>query len=223
MIRVLDSTNKLYKVRFTDKEREMREKLWQVLCSGFLQKYIKHTDTVLDLAAGYCDFINNIDCKDKIAIDVNPDTKEFANKNVQVVLTSCVELPDALSGKVDVVFAGNLLEHLPSKDYILETFHEVKRVLKVGGKFLILNPNIRFSTSDYWDYFDHLTPVSDRSVVEGLELAGFEIDEVIPKFVPNTVKDSLPKNPLLVKIYLKLPFLFPIFGRQMFIVAKKTR
>ena len=75
---------------------------------------------------------------------------------------------------------------------------------------MILNPNIRLSTADYWDYFDHLTPVSDRSVAEGLELAGFKIEKIIPGLVPNTIKDRLPKSPFMVKLYLHLPFLFPI-------------
>lgn len=217
---ILRKVDKIYSLRFSKKEQKAREKIWKVLCEHFLQKYVSKSDTVLDLAAGDCFFINNIKCKEKIAVDINPDTKKNAKKKVKVYLSKSTYLPKSLTNKVDVVFTGCFLEHLPSKDDILKTFLEVKRVLRPGGKFLILNPNIRFSASTYWDYFDHLTPVSDRSVAEGLKLAGFKIEKIIPKFVPNTVKDRLPKSPLLVKIYLHLPFLFPIFGSQMFVVAK---
>ncbi len=221
MSQLLKKINLLYGFRFSEQERILKDKLWKILCSDFLQKYISKNDTVLDLAAGYCDFINNIICGAKIAVDINPETKKFAQRDVKVVKAYSIDLPKKLTNTVNVVFAGCFLEHLPSKDAILKTFQEVYRVLKPGGRFIILNPNIRFSTSDYWDYFDHLTPVSDRSVVEGLELAQFKIEKVIARFVPNTVKDHLPKSLFLVKIYLHLPFLFHIFGRQMLVIARK--
>ena len=159
--------------------------------------------------------------KNKIAVDVSPATIKFADNDVKVLNMSALNLPKKMSNTIDVAFCGCFLEHLPSKKDVFKLFLEVKRILKPGGKFIILNPNIRFSTSDYWDYFDRLLAVSDRSVVEGLELAGFKIYKVIPKFVPNTTKDRLPKNPLLVKMYLHLPILFPFFGRQMLIIAEK--
>lgn len=221
MSKILEKVDNLYNIRFSEKEASARNKLWKVLCNEFLQKYIHKKDTVLDVAAGYCNFINNISCKKKIAVDINPEIKVYANKDVEAIKCSATKMPKRLNGKVDVVFVGCFLEHLPSKEDVFKLFTEVKRVLKKGGTFMILNPNIRLSTSDYWDYFDHLTAVSDRSVTEGLMLAGFKIEKVIPGLIPNTIKDSLPKSPLLVKIYLHLPFLFPIFGRQMFIVAKK--
>lgn len=222
MPKILDRIDNLYDIRFSQKEKDSRNKLWKVLCENFIQKYIKKSDTVLDLAAGYCNFINNINCKNKIALDINSEIKQYASRGVKTIVASAINIPKSLTNKIDVVFVACFLEHLSSKDDIFKVFLETKRTLKKGGKFIILNPNIRLSTSDYWDYFDHLTAVSDRSVVEGLQLAGFKIEKVIPGFIPNTIKDSLPKNPLLVKLYLHLPFLFPVFGRQMFIVARKV-
>lgn len=221
MSKVLDNVDSLYNIRFSEKEKRERNELWKVLCKEFIQKYIKKSNTVLDLAAGYCNFINNISCQKKYALDINSEIKKYADKNVKTIISSATNIPKSLTNKIDVVFVGCFLEHLPSKEDVFKVFLETKRVLKKGGKFIILNPNIRLSTSDYWDYFDHLTAVSDRSVVEGLKLAGFKIEEVIPGLIPNTIKDSLPKSPFLVGLYLHLPFLFPLIGKQMFIVAKK--
>ena len=44
---------------------------------------------------------------------------------------------------------------------------------------MVLQPNIRFCAKDYWMFFDHVTPIDDRAFVEGLEINGFEILEVI--------------------------------------------
>ena len=43
----------------------------------------------------------------------------------------------------DVVFMSNFLEHLQSKQLVLDTFHEAYRTLKSGGKIIVLQPNIR--------------------------------------------------------------------------------
>jgi hypothetical protein len=43
----------------------------------------------------------------------------------------------------------------------------------------------------------------------------------LPKFLPYTTKSRLPRFLFLVKIYLKLPILYKIFGGQAFIVVSK--
>lgn len=211
----------IYQTRYSREAKRKKEAIWKVLCSDFLQKFVLDSDSVLDIAAGHCEFINNIRCKEKFALDIDRRIKKYAHQEVRVIISSAGKLPAYLNGKIDKVFMGCFLEHLENKQAIIDVLTGVRKILKPGGKLMILNPNIRFSTADYWDYFDHLTPVSDRSVVEILRVLGYKIEVCLPKFVPNTIRDSLPKNPILIKIYLHLPFLFPVFGRQMFIVAVK--
>ncbi len=43
----------------------------------------------------------------------------------------------------------------------------------------------------YWDYFDHLIPLTDRSLAEALEMNGFRVEEQIPRFLPWTMTGSL--------------------------------
>lgn len=78
------SVEELYELRFNN-ELAVRNNIWRTLCSGFFQKYVKRTDAVCDVGAGYCEFINNIDSKYKYAVDINPSTKKYAAKNVKVI------------------------------------------------------------------------------------------------------------------------------------------
>jgi len=64
------------------------DRIWQKLCKNFFQKYVNKNSRVLEIAAGYCEFINNIQAKEKIAVDINPDIEKFASKDVQVLLSN---------------------------------------------------------------------------------------------------------------------------------------
>jgi len=211
----------LYRHRFAEDELANKNRIWQVLCSQFLNRYVKPTDTVVDIGAGYCEFINNIAAGRKIAVDLNPDVRRFAAPGVEIINESCTAVSSIPSGSVDAVFMSNFLEHLPDKQLVLSTLRETARMLRPGGRAIILQPNIRFLYDLYWDYFDHHTPLSDRSLVEGVVMAGLEPDVVIPRFLPYTTKSRLPQAPWMVSLYLKIPLAWRVLGKQALVVARK--
>jgi len=94
-------------------------------------------------------------------------------------------------------------------------------VLRPKGKILILQPNIRFLNGEYWDFLDHHIPLTDRTLVEALLATGFQPSEVLPRFLPYTTKSSLPRHPALVRLYLRLPLAYHLFGKQAWVVAVK--
>src|SRR4051812_25016171 len=61
---------RLYRVRFDD-TAEFRNRTWKVLTADLFQRFVRQTDAVLDLGCGYGEFINNIECGAKYAIDLN--------------------------------------------------------------------------------------------------------------------------------------------------------
>jgi SAM-dependent methyltransferase len=211
---------RLYRERFSDQELAFKSRMWQVLCERFFQRFVAETDTVLDLGAGSCEFINAIRCGRKIAVDLNPDTEQHA-RGAEVIIAPSTNMVEVRSGSVDVVFCSNFFEHLPDKESVLATLHECRRVLRAAGTLIVLQPNIRYLPGRYWDYFDHHTPLSHLSMVEALSIAGFQPQTVIPRFLPYTIKDSrAPRSLLLIRAYLRLRVVWPMVGRQMLIVAR---
>lgn len=217
-----DRLSRLYRERFAADDRAFKERAWAILCERIFQPLVRGSDTVLDLGAGDCEFINAIECGRKIAVDINPDAATHT-KDAEFIQTSGTDLSAVEARSVDVVFSSNFLEHLPDKLAVLRALDECHRVLSSHGTLIVLMPNIRYLNGRYWDYFDHHTPLTHYSLVEALRLSGFNIARVVPRFLPYTVKQrSVPKSIFLLALYLRLRFVWPLFGRQMLVVARRT-
>ncbi|GAA2129466.1 class I SAM-dependent methyltransferase [Nocardioides bigeumensis] len=209
---------RLYAHRFESVEGQ-RTDLWRVLCDDFFSRWVPADSTVLDVAAGHCEFVNNIRAARRIAVDLNPDvvTRAASGVEAHVCRSDAMDmLPDA---SVDRVFISNFFEHVP-REVIVSTLDEVRRVLRPDGRLLVLQPNVRYCGKDYWMFFDHITPVDDRALVEAFHATGFDVELNIPRFLPYTTKSRLPSGAGLVRLYLKVPLAWRVLGAQAFLVAK---
>jgi hypothetical protein len=97
------------------------------------------------------------------------------------------------------------------------------RSLKPGGKIAIMGPNFRFCANEYFDFADHLLPLSDRTIEEHLAAVDLTCEEVIPKFLPLSFRSQRISHSIFVRVYLKLPILWKFFGKQFFIVATRPK
>ena len=84
---------------------------------------------------------------------------------------------------------------------------------------MILQPNVRLLPGAYWDFFDHHTPLTERSLVEALTMRDMDILRVIGRFLPYTTKSLLPQSPALVRLYLRFPPAWWLLGKQSFVLA----
>jgi len=208
----------LYENRFDNVQE--RKLIWKILVKDFFQKYISKNNSVLEIACGYGEFINEIKCGKKYAIDLNPDSSKYLDKSVTFYRESSINIKPLKKKFIDKIFVSNFFEHI-NRDEIMLTIKECFRVLKKGGQILILQPNIRFCEKDYWMFFDHITPIDDRALTEAFLSNGFILKKLILRFLPYTTKSRLPKSDIFIRLYLKLPFLWRIFGRQSFLIFEK--
>jgi ubiquinone/menaquinone biosynthesis C-methylase UbiE len=176
---------------------------------------------VLDIGFGHGEFINNIDCKVKYAVDLNRESAKFLSAGIEFFQADAHSLPFIYDDSIDVVFISNFSEHLSSKEELIAVFLEIRRILRPSGKLLLLGPNIRYVYKEYWDFFDHHIPLSHKAIIESLRALNFSIYRAIPRFLPYTSKSGIPKCSFLVWLYLKFPPVWQILGGQMFIVASK--
>jgi len=210
----------IYKNRFEQTGLQRRQRVWKILCANFFQSYVREDATILDLACGYGEFINNIRAGVKYAVDLNPNAKEYLSHEVRFRLAPGNDL-GVDDASLDAVFTSNFLEHLQTKEECTSVLSEVFSKLKPGGRFLILGPNIRYAYKEYWDYYDHYLALSHLSLTEALRTTGYDVDHVVPRFLPYTMNNNIPAHPTLVRIYLKMPLAWRIVGKQFFVVARK--
>lgn len=209
-------------LRRFDANREYRDSIWKALCGIVFSRLIKPTDTVLDLGAGWGEFSRNIEARRKYAMDLNPDCGVRVAGIAEFLHQDCSVRWPLKEESLDVVFTSNFLEHLPGKDLIDRTLDEVWRCLRKGGLVICVGPNVRYLPGAYWDYWDHYTPITDRSIAEALNLHRFDVVRNVPRFLPYSMSEG--RNPPLwaVRAYLAMPVFWPVFGKQFFVVGRKT-
>lgn len=211
----------LYAARFSADERTAKSRLWQVLAEGFFQRYVARDACVLDLGAGWCELINALHARRRIAIDLNPDVTRFAADGVEAYALPLGRLLDVVTpGSVDVAFASNVFEHLRSPEALLEVLRTVRTLLTPRGRLVIVQPNVRLTGGAFWDFFDHTLPLTEKGMAEALTLAGFRVVESRARFLPYTTKSRLPQTATLVRLYLALRPAQWLLGKQMLLVAQ---
>ena len=219
--------NNIYSSRFSSEEETLRKSVWEVLVPEFFQGFVGENDVVVDVGAGDGLFVKNIKARRRIAVDLSSHVKELEPFGIEVFQCKADEISKYLDTKADAVFMSNFLEHLPDKRVLFEVLEACKDILNPGGRILILQPNIRYVGSAYWDYIDHHIALTEYSLVEALEVCGFEIERLIPRFLPYTAKSSVGRfvkllemlgieSSQLITWYLKIPFVWRFFGKQTF-------
>jgi SAM-dependent methyltransferase len=191
-----------------------------VLVDDFFSSWIPADGTVLDFGCGFGEFINAVKAKHRIAIDARAEVVDRLDPEIEFHVADGTRVSALADHQVDVVFCSNLLEHLPDRAAVISLLREFHRLLKSHGRLLILGPNLRYTGAAYWDFFDHIIPFTHHSLAEALSTSGFDIEELLPRFLPYTTVGTRRVPLLLVRCYLRIPPVWKIMGAQFFAVAR---
>ena len=194
-----------------------RTEVWRHLCD-YLARWIRPEHDVLELGAGWCDFANSVRARRVVAMDLDATVSRAAASHVVAEVGDCTDLRRFDDGSFDVVFASNLLEHLerPAASALLA---EAKRVLRPGGRLILMQPNFRLSPKRYFDDFTHVAIYTDQSLRDYVTAEGWQVETMMARFLPLTMKSRGAGLTFLVPYYLRSP-VKPLAGQMLLVAAR---
>jgi SAM-dependent methyltransferase len=200
-------------------EDPARAIVWKVV-ADHLASWIPPNACVLELGAGYCEWINNVAAARRVAVDIWPDITRFAAPGVEArVLDASRDLSTLGELSFDAVLASNILEHF-EPGVAASIVDDVRRLLKPGGRLIVIQPNFRYASKHYFDDYTHRSVFTDVSLPNLLRAHGFNIDRVQPRFLPYSMRGTkLPIRSWTVRVYLRSP-IKPMAG-QMLVIAHR--
>jgi SAM-dependent methyltransferase len=197
-----------------------RAAVWGAI-AAHLAPWIPHEAHVLEIGAGYCDWINQVQAARRVAVDVWPDVSRHAGPGVEALALDAASGLSALGDAAfHAVLASNVLEHF-DPDTAAQVVADVRRLLKPGGRFVIVQPNFRYAWRRYFDDYTHRAIFTDVSLPALLRSRGYEVERVQARFLPYSMRGAGPlARRWLVRAYLRSP-VKPLAG-QMLVVARRT-
>jgi SAM-dependent methyltransferase len=208
----------LYAHRFKNIDQVSRNNVWKVV-SQYVYKIANSPERVLDPACGIGEFINYCPAQEKWAADFGMDGSSlFGDIKFFSGSFLTLELPD---NYFNLIYLSNVLEHLDSQYAVNEFLLKAKEKLSVGGRLVIMGPNFKYCSDEYFDCADHTTILTHISMEEHLVTAGFQVELNVGRFIPYSFRSRLPAYGFTTKIYLKLRFIWPLLGKQFLLVGVK--
>ncbi len=210
---------RIYQHRFAAVNQKNKLSSWKII-SEFIYKKLGEPKSILDPAAGNCEFINQVPSEECWAVDISDFIKKSAHEKVKLIIGDNlnVELPE---NYFEGIFISNFLEHLRSQEEVALFLERMYKTLKTGGRIAIMGPNFKYCAANYFDFADHTVILTETSIAEHLYGAGFKIEKIHPKFLPLSFRSKIPAWNFLIKSYLALPFAWVFMGKQFLLIAKK--
>jgi ubiquinone/menaquinone biosynthesis C-methylase UbiE len=213
---VTSSPEEIYhQIRFSYDAR--RAAPWRAI-ARYLQRWVDPDANLLELGAGYGEFSKSIRAARKWALDNNPALTEYWGTRITPLIQQALETLPLGSGSMDAVFASNFFEHFTQEEG-REILSEAWRVLRPGGRLIVVQPNFRLEPRRYFDDYTHKTIYTDNGFRDFLLSQGWKIAHIEPRFTPFSMKSRIPTAEWLVRLYLASP-VRPLAG-QFLVVAEK--
>ncbi len=96
----------------------------------------------------------------------------------------------------------------------------MREAIAPAGRIVVMGPNFKYAWKQYFDFADHVLPLTHVTVLEHLAAAGFEVESVFPRFLPYSFTGRLPAWPVLTRLYLRAPWAWHALGKQFLVVGR---
>jgi SAM-dependent methyltransferase len=205
-----------HQIRFSYDPR--RAAPWRAI-AHYLQQWVDGSGNLLELGAGYGEFSKSIQAARKWALDQNPALIEYWGDGITPLIQQALDPLPISSGSMGTVFASNFFEHF-TLDEGRDILAEAWRVLRPGGRLIVVQPNFRLEPRRYFDDYTHKTIYTDNGFQDFLKSEGWSIMHAEPRFTPFSMKSRFPTAEWLVRLYLASP-IRPMAG-QFLVVAERS-
>ena len=137
--------------------------------------YIKPEYNIIDFGCGGGFLLNNIECKDKIGIEINPVARQNATELGIKTVASISEVEDEWA---DLIISNHALEHAHNP---LQELKSLYSKLKKGGTIVFVLPCETIHSAYYPDDINmHIFSWGPMSLGNLFTVAGFNVYQSIP-------------------------------------------
>lgn len=136
-------------------------------------EFIKPHSKVIDFGCGGGYLLANINCREKLGIEINKDARNEAKKNGIKVYSNHKSIPNNWA---DIIISNHVIEHV---DCPLEELKKIKTKVRKGGLVVFVVPCERY-TREYQpaDISQHLYTWSPLNLGNLFTKAGYKVIEV---------------------------------------------
>lgn len=137
------------------------------------EEFLDPSYKILDFGCGGGYLLNNIDCRERWGVEINPAARKIAAENGVSVYASAGELPD---NYFDLIISNHVLEHLVNP---LAELQRLKQKLRPGGRIIFVVPH-QDPREPYHsdDVNKHLYTWNQMTLGNLFAAAGFSVEKV---------------------------------------------